>query len=345
MSLLEFKKYNSIENSYRQKTIDYYGSMGYLNGQWVATEKVHGANFSFSVSNDQVKIGKKSCFINENENFYGCANVFSNYLDKVHQVREYLIKKFNLSNDDVIQIFGEIFGGAYPHQDVKKVQNSVKVQDGIYYCPHNDFYPFDIYIRKTDGQSQTLDYNLFAEVMNACGFKVWAVALRIGTFKECLELPSTYQTTIPAMFDLPTIDGNMSEGNVLKPLNALFSPIGERVILKNKNPKFSEKVSKEPKVHEDVPSEILETIDEISEYITENKLRNVISHIGVITQKDFGNLLCEFMKDILEDFEKDNEGAFEKLDKNNGKRVRKIINTKASALIRSNFVNIIDGNF
>ena len=42
--------------------------------------------------------------------------------------------------------------------------------------------------------------------------------------------------------------------------------------------------------------------EEIAKYITENRLNNVVSKIGTITQKDFGKLLGLYSKDVLEEF-------------------------------------------
>ena len=44
----EFTKFPSLENTYRQKEIDKIVMME-IKDQWVVTEKVHGANFSFWV--------------------------------------------------------------------------------------------------------------------------------------------------------------------------------------------------------------------------------------------------------------------------------------------------------
>ena len=46
--LKEFTKFPSLENTYRQKEIDKIVMME-IKDQWVVTEKVHGANFSFWV--------------------------------------------------------------------------------------------------------------------------------------------------------------------------------------------------------------------------------------------------------------------------------------------------------
>jgi hypothetical protein len=70
-------------------------------------------------------------------------------------------------------------------------QHAVKVQDGVYYCPHNDFFAFDIHNGYT-----YLDYDDFVEIMQKSGF-MYAEALRRGTLEEALRYPNTFQTTIP----------------------------------------------------------------------------------------------------------------------------------------------------
>jgi hypothetical protein len=45
---------------------------------------------------------------------------------------------------------------------------------------------------------------------------------------------------------LPPIENNIVEGTVIKPLIPLFENNGSRIILKNKNDKFSEKTGKRP---------------------------------------------------------------------------------------------------
>ena len=42
-----FKKYNSIENTYREKEVEQIYLHGYDKETYVVQEKVHGANFSF----------------------------------------------------------------------------------------------------------------------------------------------------------------------------------------------------------------------------------------------------------------------------------------------------------
>ena len=45
----EFKKFNSLENSYRENFMNKIREHGYENEEYIITEKLHGANYSFTV--------------------------------------------------------------------------------------------------------------------------------------------------------------------------------------------------------------------------------------------------------------------------------------------------------
>jgi len=78
-------------------------------------------------------------------------------------------------------------------------------------------------------------------------------------------------------------------------------------------------------------------------YISENRLRNVLSKIGQVTQKDFGKILGALAVDVIEDYKKDFNAP--ELEGKEEKLVNKLLNGEAATLIRKNFVNIIDGEF
>ena len=344
---MKFNRYNSIENTQRQKAIDDIVIYGNNEGVWVVTEKIHGSNFSLSVGKDEIKATKRSSFIEDPIKFFRSDTVIEAYEERAKVLRGLVLRDFNLDDDDVdnVQIYGEIYGGRYPHDDVDRVQNAKTVQHGVFYCPHNDFYPFDIYVRLGD-RSFPVDHDIFEKLMDEAGFKFYAKALFTGTFKECLEYKNEYQTTLPALYGLPEIDDNICEGNVLKPMKAKRTPAGSRIILKNKNDRFKEKEhTKKVKVPRETPIEVTLAVQEIAPYITENRLRNVISHIGTIDQKQFGMLLKAFSEDVRTDFEKDHEGLLDKLTRDHLGRVNKVVNTTAAIMIKNNFANIIDGNF
>jgi hypothetical protein len=61
-----FKKYNSIENSYREKFLEKIKSIVPPTEKWVVTEKIHGSNFSFIYDVENLTCAKRTGLINEN---------------------------------------------------------------------------------------------------------------------------------------------------------------------------------------------------------------------------------------------------------------------------------------
>jgi len=348
---MEFKKYSSIENSYRQKILDEIYARGMDRGDWVVSEKIHGSNFSMWMDDEGLRCAKRSGFLAVDESFFNWQSVveaYDNHISVLYKVCRSLLddlvkeEVIEMTDDKVeIVLFGELFGGHYDHPDVDKV-NVKKVQKGVQYCPWVDFYAFDL---KINGVFMT--YDIFSEIMDAVGFH-YAKSLYRGTLSECLQFPNDLVTSLPKKFDLPEIKDNISEGVVIKPVQAKFFPNGSRVILKNKNEKFKEKEQKSKKVTKpkvELTDQEVKILNKASEFATENRLRNVISHIGEITQKSFGKLLGTFCKDIIEDLEKEHPELFEGVEKDRLKVVNKSINKDAQEFIRERFVNIMDGNF
>lgn len=336
---MQFKKYSSIENSYRQKEIQSI-KLNFPEALFIVQEKVHGANFSFWTDGENVKCAKRTGFIKDNENFYDYEIVLDKYGDKIIEMFKGLKKEKYL--DDNLQelvVYGEIYGGNYPHPNVEA--KTVKtVQKGVYYSNDVDFIAFDI---KANGV-----YIPFKKFKASCmvGQIPFLDAIAEGTLDECLAISNEYPTTIPKMHGLPEIENNMCEGNVIRPLDVLYFDNGSRVILKNKNTKFAEKKRNKSKLKpsKEVPEYVKSLQIDGVRYINENRLRNVISKIGTVTQKDFGKVLGLLSKDVVEDFEKDNElvGQLETQDR---KMLTKFLNNECGSLIRANFINIVDGNF
>jgi len=88
-----------------------------------------------------------------------------------------------------------------------------------------------------------------------------------------------------------------------------------------------------------------ELFSEMGNLITENRLRNVLSKIGPIKQKEFGKLIQLFSKDILDEFFKDHIEEYNGLEKKEQKQLTRKLSQKCAELIRLNFMNIVDGEF
>lgn len=127
-------------------------------------------------------------------------------------------------------LVGEIFGGSYPCKEVPAVKNASVVQRGIWYCPQNDFYAFDLH----DGNGY-LGYDEATAILKECGF-FYAVPLFRGPLAEALKYPNTFVTTIPALYKLPALPDNISEGVVIKPVQDKKFSNGSRVVFKVPHP-------------------------------------------------------------------------------------------------------------
>jgi Rnl2 family RNA ligase len=338
---MKFVKYSSIENSYRQRLLDKIVEEGHGKLEYVVQEKIHGANFSFWINDIEIKCAKRSGFIKDDEGFFDYKTVKEKYAANLQAMFEH----FKKDGASTVVIYGELFGGEYPHPDVPR-NHQKSVQKEIYYSPEQDFIAFDL---KIDSALVSVD---FANVI----FKKFEIpyckTLFRGSLEDCLKYPNKYTTTLPEQFGLPAIENNICEGNVIRPVESIFLWSGERLILKNKNEIFAEKSGsnknknpKPTKEAEPVSETVQSVLNAVELYINENRLRNVLSKIGQVSDKDFGKIMGLFTKDILEDFSKDEEDAFNKLDKNERKIVNKIVGQNAAKLIRGNFLNIVDGTY
>lgn len=345
--MIKFTKYNSIENVTRDKMIKHIENMGFDICDYTVTEKIHGSNFSIWKDENEVKFAKRTSFIGEFESFMGSQTI----KNELESFIEFISLHFEYNN---IIIFGEIAGGSYPDKskftEELKVQNSKKVQSGVFYHPANFFYVFDIkvdgvYLNEEDFNKVRMYFNNHKNTFTPDHFShiLFSEVLFTGKFEDAINYSNEFQSTIPDRFGLPKIENNICEGIVIKPVNVYFFNSGSRVILKSKNNKFKEKrdTSKSKKVRKIVEyNDVQNTlISEIELYVTENRLRNVISKIGEIQDKDFGKLLGGMIKDIIIEYKKDN-----KIDENFN-IVLPAIKKSITILIRKNFLNIIDGEF
>lgn len=348
---MQFKKYSSIENTYRQTHINKIIKYGLTGGEWVVTEKVHGACTSVAYDGKLMQFGKRTAFVGEGNkiegdkywtsgsNFYDWQGALER--DLVLSKVEKIYNALKTTDEDEIIVYGELFGGSYPN-----IKSNMKpVQKGVFYSPDQHFYAFDI---RHNGHF--IDYYTF-ETMCENANLLYAKSLMIGSLEECMKYPNDGQSTIPHCFNLPKLDNNIMEGVVIKPIEAKYFPNGERVILKNKNDKFLEKTGGKHKKHKlptlkiELSKECESYLENLLTYINHNRLKNVISHVGdTITDKDFGKLLGMLMSDAIEDFLKDNEG-FKSLENNERNAINKQANKYAQQMIRKEFLNIIDGNF
>ena len=333
---MEFKKYSSIENSYRIDDVNN-AKDAYPSTNFVVQEKLHGACWGIFISKEgEVKFAKRTAFLKYGEKFYN----YQNAMDALKPKLDVIMVDYNEESDVIL--YGELIGGSYPHPDVTQIPGMKHIQKEVKYCPDIEFYCFDVKI-----EGKFIPPNDMVKFCKKYGI-FHAENLFEGTLDECLKYPNDFQTTIPVRLGLPEIEGNICEGVVIKPIVPVYYPNGQRIIFKNKNEKFKEKRKtkkpKQQKSSKEIPPVVLEYVDKISEYINENRLRNVLSKLGEVTEKDFGLIMKSFNEDILEDFYKDHNN-FLLLEKADQKMVTSKANKMAATLIRINLAAIIGRTF
>lgn len=109
------------------------------------------------------------------------------------------------------------------------------VQHGIYYCPSNDFYAFDILLNHEKYLNNLTASQLFEKFEF-----IYAKTLYTGVLKDCMNYKNEFKTTIPKEYGLPELEGNICEGVVIRPIEPSYLKNGSRIIVKNKNEKWAE---------------------------------------------------------------------------------------------------------
>lgn len=337
-----FTKYSSLTNHYEGKFINGVIMNGFTSGQWVAREKIHGANFSFLINDGQtVTPAKRSGEILPTESFYGCEGVVAKYSDAARALWRTLMNT-GAYLDLNIQIYGELAG--------QGVQKDVDYGE-------KDFYVFDIRVN-----NRFLPDTLCSVIAVMSGFKM-APLLAYGTFDEIRQLPITFDSVVklansgmmmgrmgePEYKSFMEDKGeNTAEGFVMKPVQPAFMPNGDRIAIKCKTTKFTEKKNKQANRF-NAPVELSEadkaTLEEFTTYLTENRLKNVLSKIDAtnLTAKDFGRVMGLTVQDALEEIER-NHGAFiEQFE--NPTLAKKTFTNEASNLVRERWGQILNNEF
>lgn len=331
---MEHFKYSSIENTYREEFIELIKTEGKNTGEWVVTEKIHGGQLALYYDGNELKASTRTAFLEPGMDFFNYEKVMAANADKVKEIYRLLTEE--RGSISLVIIYGELFGGDYPHPDVPKVKNAKRLQKGVFYHPDNLFYAFDI---RVDGRFLTVDEaNRLFETVGM----FYAKPLMRGTFEECLKHPNKFLSKISDWLGLPPLEDNIAEGIVIKPVNPNFLQIGERVILKSKNEKYEERksIKKRPKKQgPEITGSGEQLLDELSALVTENRLNNVLSKQGEmpypLPEDYFGRVMKALNEDIWEEFNKDFQDEYEALEKGEQKRLAKMLNQQTAKLVRS----------
>ncbi|KAH3762529.1 RNA ligase, Rnl2 family [Pelomyxa schiedti] len=342
---LKFKQYPSFDNIGKPGVLDPVLAK-YGKDEFVVTEKVHGSNFSFITNGKELITAKRGGLLHPSAKFFNFTRVLDKYKDRIMQAFVIAQKRFGFTR---LHVFGEFFGGEYPHEGVPKIPDAVSVQRRLYYSNDNEFFVFDL-----SGGVGFVDYDDMLSICQEAGL-LCAQPLFRGTLAECVKFPVVFPTTISGMLGLPPIPDNNAEGVVIKRVKH------SRPLFKSKNPKFEEVaylLTPEKRIADAAKREIyLQKKAEraqlgpttptepaapsplfiaASAYVTSNRLDSVISKIGQVTIRDSAKLMGLLVQDALKDFEKDNE-EYRVLAKDEQRKINKLLMLPAKNVVTQHF--------
>lgn len=297
---------------------------------------VHNSNFQVAIDNSgEVKYGKRSSFLGNDSNFYNFQEAL-----KEDCVKKFIedMKKYCYGHCVNLVIFGEIFGG--------NIQKEVKYGKDIK-IRFYDIYDMDeeIYWSPSDTFKVLLKYNVSVPI----------IATDVS-FEDAMKWENDFISTLTPE-DYDGKEPNICEGIVIKPQYKTYKYMDSYFIIKSKNDKFKEKSKSgsgkvtldfiEKLKSEGVSDEVIKLIDIANEYVNENRLNNVISHYGPLTDmKQISEYMKYFMEDYQNDFVKDNPNIFEKIKNDypdDFKKLSKLIfstaNSNCVILIKNHIMN------
>ncbi len=200
-------------------------------GPWVALEKVHGAQMVVAVDGEGVHFGKRKAWLRHDEPFFGWQLLRAPLTIAAHAARARLAV-------DTVVLYGELYGGAYPHPDVPAVPGLAPVQTGIWYAPDLRYAVFDVLVASgAQDEGEFLAHREVVALAREIGLDSPPV-LHSGPRAAVLMVPVRQATRVPIGLGLPELAGNFAEGVVLKP-DARARP-SARIVYKQKIAEFDE---------------------------------------------------------------------------------------------------------
>lgn len=223
---MQFTCYDKIPNSFKNVTVDYEKIE-----EWIATEKIHGCNFSFYTDGKDIECGRRNGMLNDKSSFYQFQLLKEKYEKNITNLFEIIKDKYPETN--YIILYGELFGGIYPNIKTK----TKGVQKEIYYSDKTEFIAFDISI--ISEITTYLSFDDMNKLCNQVGINVVPI-LAEGTFKDIIKTDIRINSLLPSIYDLPEIEKNIIEGIVVRP-KFITDP---ELKLKIKNEDFKENIPK-----------------------------------------------------------------------------------------------------
>eukprot|EP00927_Polykrikos_kofoidii_P008245 TRINITY_DN13418_c0_g1_i1.p1 TRINITY_DN13418_c0_g1~~TRINITY_DN13418_c0_g1_i1.p1 ORF type:complete len:401 (+),score=49.67 TRINITY_DN13418_c0_g1_i1:37-1203(+) len=281
---------------------------------WIASEKVHGANFCFETDGQHIGYASRTSKLGQNAGFYSAHETMPRY--HPHVLEAFRLAKRHKQSLAGLLIFGEYFGGYYPGHPVEPGRK--KVQGGVAYSPDHHFYAFDVRL----DDEEHMDFDDARALLLEAGFPLVAAPLKRGPLDELLAIDvEVLETTLPSQLGHPPLDRfRIAEGIVIRPAKEVQFGC-HRAILKKKSKAFWEATNQPGMAGKvAVASGVFSSHESLLEAtrirVNENRLRSVISKDpGLLAESNLHKLAGLLARDVLEDLEKEHSEELKALGK------------------------------
>lgn len=314
---MRFARYIKLRNHYDAKHLAWWltHNQGLRDAKYVATEKLHGANFSVWVASDgTIRYAKRSGFISDDASFFDWKSAFAEHAFNTWLTTTCKERAANIPGGLVL--YGELFGG--------------NIQKEVDYGEVKHIRFFDVFepVRNVYWAPKDV-YEFIPEELRVP---------HVG-FYDGLEAALAQNDTFLTL--LNPVAGNICEGIVIRPWNAAYATeAGEQFIIKKKNAKFSETSKRSSFVAKEIPDDVIAALNVVLPYVTRQRLTNVISHYGEPEgMSQFGEYLRRFIDDVKIECLFENPLVADGLDKKSKGIMWKTVSTHCATLLKEYIIN------
>lgn len=279
---------------------------------WVALEKIHGAQLVIGVDAAGVRFGKRKEWLRDEDPFFGWQLLRASLRDAARAVLAAV-------GAERVVLYGELFGGGYPHPDVP-AGGMTPVQTGVWYAPDLRWALFEIRA-VGGGEDAFLAWSEAAPIAAAAGLMTPPLVAR-GRKAEIAAVSERFPSRVAAALGLPPLGPeNLAEGLVARPdarMPAAAYMALKRKIAEMREDRFDESAPWDPERPVDLPA-LIRWGERLS---NGPRLASAASKVG---RHDRAAVVEEAALDVLVDLEAAFPGAMRALSPEYGEALERAV--------------------
>ena len=291
---MQFIKYPSLTNHYAILNKKYIN----LENEYIATEKIHGANITIAIDKDKnIDIAKRTAYLTPKEKTHAPWNTVAEFVKKeksliltwFDQINKYASKKATVLQ---VNLYGELYGD--------QVQEAMPYFDTLNKTREIRF--FDIHVLLDNNTRLILSQNQLTDIL---GIDFVVPVLRTGKLKDLLLTIEEMQSNFGEC---------KAEGQVYKPKNEYIleqNKLGqvEYPVVKHKYDEWLETQNIASNFDMNYAANEIQLTSAVASRITKQRLLNILSHGELeATEQNTGKFVTAMVEDIKDEISREEPG-------------------------------------